>query len=318
MHTKLGTRSFVAGALALALAFTACGDDDDDAVDATTTTEAEEEGDDLEAYCAAVAEIDDSETAPTEDQMEAIRAAAPADIETEVDTLADAFIEAIESGDFDSLFSDPELEDEFAAVEAFEAENCEGGAQGDDETGSGEVNPEFAEYCAAVAEIDQQEDFPSIDQLEELRTLAPAEISAEINTVADIMIAAIESGAGVESTFDDPAVGDAFESIDAFESENCGEEERAYGPVDPEFAEYCALSQELDSQSSFPSAEQFDELLRLVPEEIRAEAEIVIPIFVEALESGSIEAAFEDPQVEANLPALEQFDEDHCGFPDRD
>src|SRR3712207_2353396 len=122
----------------------ACGDDDDDAAieeTTTTTAAAEEEGGEFAEYCAAVAEIEGEDTAPTVEQMEAIRSAAPAEIETEVNTLVDRFLEAIETADFDSLFNDPELADEFDAVEAFEAENCPGGTE-PAEGAAGEINPE--------------------------------------------------------------------------------------------------------------------------------------------------------------------------------
>ena len=91
----------------------------------------------------------------------------------------------------------------------------------DDGEATDGVNPEFADYCAAVAELDQQEEFASAEQLEEVRELAPEEIADEINTAVDILLAGIEAG-NPEAAFDDPALQEAFGPIEAFEAENCG------------------------------------------------------------------------------------------------
>jgi hypothetical protein len=231
----MGTWRIVAGAAALSLLVGACGDDDD-AAEETTTTEAPEETtttteaeDDEEAgadgvnpefaeYCAAVADISEDE-APTVEQMEAVRAAAPDEIATEVETLAGRFIEAIESGDFDSLFDDQELTDEFAAVEAFEAENC--GTVDDGEEATGEINPEFAEYCALAIELDAQQDFASEEQLNEILAVAPDEIRAEAEVVVAGFLEAYATGSP-EAAFENPDVIENLGVIEAFEEENCG------------------------------------------------------------------------------------------------
>ena len=305
---QLGNRTFrVLAALALATALgAACGDDDDDDAEATTTTEAEETtttaaaedgvNPEFAEYCAAVGELPEDD-APTVEQLEAVRAAAPEDIAEEVDTLVDAFLAAIESGDVDSLFDDPELVDEFDAVKAFEAENCGG------EDAAGEVNPEFAEYCAAVAEIDESDEAATVEQIEAVRAAAPDEISAEIEIVVDAFVAAIEAGTP-DAPFTDPAVEEAFGPIEEFEAENCGEEPPE--PVDrsainPEFEEYCELAIEVYEQPSFPTVEQLEQHTELAPEDIADETAIVVPAFIEAIEAGDFEAAFSDPEVESNL-----------------
>jgi predicted Zn-dependent protease with MMP-like domain len=181
-------------------------------------------------------------------------------------------------------------------------------------TEEGGVNPEFTEYCAAVAELDQQEEFASAEQFERVREVAPDEIRDEINTAIDIIVAAIESG-DPEAAFDDPALQEAFGPIEAFETENCGTPaEEATGEVNPEFADYCALAIELDEQPSFPSEEQLTEIRDAAPEEIAEEAEIVVAGFLEAIAAGTPEAAFDDPDVVENLDAIEAFDEANCGI----
>jgi predicted Zn-dependent protease with MMP-like domain len=180
------------------------------------------------------------------------------------------------------------------------------------EAGDG-VNPEFAEYCAAVEELDQAEEFGTVEQFEAIRAVAPDEIRDELNTAIDIIVAGIESG-NPEAVFDDPALQEAFGPIEAFEAENCGTEEEATGEIDPEFADYCALAIELDAQPSFPNEEQLVEIRDAAPEEIAEEAEIVVAGFLAALEAGTPEAAFDDPEVVENLDAIEAFDEEHCGL----
>ena len=210
-------------------------------------------------------------------------------------------------GDDDDTASDAttttEAEDESTTTTADE----------DGDTG-GDVTPEFAEYCAAVAELDQTEEFVP-EQFEAVRDAAPDEIREEINVVVDIFLRAIESGTP-EAAFTDPALEEAFGPIEAFEAEHCGEEEEeeAAGPVNPEFADYCALAIELDEQPSFPDEEQLLAIRDAAPEEIAEEAEIVVAGFLAAMEAGTPEAAFDDPEVVENLDAIEAFDQENCGI----
>jgi hypothetical protein len=81
----------------------------------------------------------------------------------------------------------------------------------DDSDGGGE----FAGYCALVADLDAQEGSPTPEQLEELRELAPEEISAEINAIVDGFL---EQGAAF---FGSEEAAELFEPIEAFEAENC-------------------------------------------------------------------------------------------------
>ncbi len=81
-----------------------------------------------------------------------------------------------------------------------------------------DVAPEYADYCGLAAELDNQEAFPSDEQLEELRAAAPDEIAAEINMVADAFIEADDP----MLVFGDPEIAAALEPIDAFEAESCG------------------------------------------------------------------------------------------------
>jgi len=93
-----------------------------------------------------------------------------------------------------------------------------------DDTADEEASGEFEDYCTVARELDEQEDFPSIEQLEELRDTAPDEISEEIETVVDAFAAA---GDDFFAAFEEPGVEEAFGVIEPFEVENCGIEHDA-------------------------------------------------------------------------------------------
>jgi hypothetical protein len=84
------------------------------------------------------------------------------------------------------------------------------------------------------------------------------------------------------------------------------------GTVDPEFAEYCALSLELDEQASMPSAEQMTTILAAAPDEIAEAAKAFVDAYVAAGDDvdPSIFAEYGD-----ELAVIEAFDAEHCGMP---
>lgn len=118
------TRSLRAVAAAAALLFplAACGDDDDGDDAATATTEAGSAGFDAEAFCAAADVLGNSE-APTPEQISAYRDAAPVEIEDDVEVVATAFGQALESEDFSGL-AEPEVIEATEALQAAELEHC--------------------------------------------------------------------------------------------------------------------------------------------------------------------------------------------------
>lgn len=243
MALRMGKRALVATA-ALAMLAAACGDDEESA----------DSGGDVAAYCAAVAEIEGEDSAPTVEQIEAVRDAAPEEIREDIDFVADRFVEAIESGEPDSVFSDEEVGRRLEEViEPWEQENCpqtdegEGEGDGEGEGAAGDIDPAYAEYCVAAAELDEQEDFPSNEQLQNLADVAPEEIAADVQTVVD---AAVERG---PDAFGDPAVSEPLDRVEAFEDENCG-------LGDEEATDDLGASQELepDAQEVAVSAVEYD------------------------------------------------------------
>ena len=82
------------------------------------------------------------------------------------------------------------------------------------------------------------------------------------------------------------------------------------GSVNPEFAEYCALSLELDQQEDLPSAEQMEAILAAAPEEIAAEAKTVVDAYIAAgADDFSVFIEYE-----TELAAIEAFDAEQCGI----
>ena len=87
----------------------------------------------------------------------------------------------------------------------------------DEDEAAGDVEA----YCEISRELDEQEDFPSEEQLEAFRDAAPEEIRDEANVVVDAFLEATEAG-DPASAFSDPEVEDAFGPIEEFDAEECG------------------------------------------------------------------------------------------------
>ena len=102
---------------------------------------------------------------------------------------------------------------------AFIAVGC---GDDDDETSTGDesTEAELEEYCDLARELDEQEDFPTTEQLERYRDSAPAEIRDTANTVVEAFLAA---GDDPFAAFEAPGMEEAFtEVIEPFEEEHCG------------------------------------------------------------------------------------------------
>lgn len=83
-----------------------------------------------------------------------------------------------------------------------------------------EIAPEDADFCAIATELDQQDEFPTVEQLETYRDSAPPEISEEANLIADAFIAA---GDDPFAAFEAPGVDEAFSDVlEPYETEHCG------------------------------------------------------------------------------------------------
>lgn len=243
-------RRALVGVAAMSMLVAACGDDDEEAG-----------GGDVAAYCAAVEEVESTDE-PTVEQIEAIRDAAPEEISDDIDFIADRFVEAIEAGDVESVFADEEVGRRLEeSIEPFEEENCpndDGGedenGDGDDDAAAGEIDPEFAEYCAAAAELDEQDGPPTEEQLRALVALAPDEIAEDLTLAAE---AFIERG---EAALDDPVVGESFQRVEEFEAEACGREDEevddlgASDEVEPDAQQVAVSAVEYDFVFEAPSA----------------------------------------------------------------
>ena len=83
---------------------------------------------------------------------------------------------------------------------------------GDDDGGD-----DVAAYCDFSAQLDAADETPSDEDLDRIAELAPSEISDEVQTVVD------EFKASGEEAFVDESVVEAFETIEAYEAENCDE-----------------------------------------------------------------------------------------------
>lgn len=166
---------------------------------------------------------------------------------------------------------------------------------------------EFDEYCAATAELDEQDGPPTSEQMEQIKELAPDDIGSEVEFVANAFIAA---DGDFGKVFSDPEVEEQLGTIEDWEAENCdGGEEFA---VAPENEEYCAFVEELDGQDGPPTVEQIEQLKELRPDAIGEDTDKVADAFIAA--DGDIGAVFSDPELEEAFGRMEEHDAEVCGF----
>lgn len=126
---------------------------------------------------------------------------------------------------------------------AFVAAGCDDDDNGNEaEGGGGDVQA----YCDLGAQLDEQDGPPSEAQIEELRDVAPDEISEEIDFVAGRYL---EDG---PSVFGDPEVGERFDVIEEYEVEACGREpEDEDGGGDAEPAEGAQVVEVVGTEYAF-------------------------------------------------------------------
>lgn len=186
-------------------------------------------------------------------------------------------------------------------TEAIAAEDSTTVAEG--ETASGE----YDEYCAATAELDSGDSPPTADQFEQLKDLAPEEISSEVTFVADAFIAA---DGDMGKVFSDPEVEEQLGTIEDWEAANCdGGDEFA---VAPENEEYCGFVEELDGQDGPPTADQMERLKEIRPDEVGEDTDMVADAFIAA--DGDMGQVFSDPAIEEAFGRMEEHDAEVCGF----
>lgn len=95
-------------------------------------------------------------------------------------------------------------------------------ACGDDD--AQDAAPPVEEYCAMVEAIGDE--LPTNEQLDEIVAVAPDEIAADLQVVADAI------KADGEAAFADPEVAASFAPIEEFERENCDGDDSARGTSD--------------------------------------------------------------------------------------
>lgn len=124
-------RTLIAIATVGIFAATACGDDADETATTTTssttsTTAAEQTDEAVLAYCEASAELDEQEGPPTPEQLQGLSETAPDEIKEDVDLVVE---KVGEQGM--NAFGDAEVTEAIGRIEDWEADNCPGA--GDDE-----------------------------------------------------------------------------------------------------------------------------------------------------------------------------------------
>ncbi len=156
-------------------------------------------------------------------------------------------------------------DDEDEASTATTAEEVDDAAEEEESTESEEAGEGAdSEYCQLSAELEEQESFPTNEQLEEIDAVAPEEISEEISLVVDAFLAANEAG-DPGAAFADPAVEEAFGPIEAYDVDVCGfeddgddeegsEQDPSVTEVDPDAAQVAVTATEYAFDFDAPSA----------------------------------------------------------------
>ena len=108
------------------------------------------------------------------------------------------------------------------------------------------------------------------------------------------------------------ACGDDDDEATATADETTTTAAEGEGEAEGADSEYCRLSAEMNEQDGPPSPEQLEALREAAPEEIKAEADVVVDAFVAA--EGDFGKVFSDPAVEENLGAIEEYDAEVCGI----
>lgn len=121
MHRFLRLTRAAALAAALLLVLTACGDDGGDA-------DSENSGDMVAAYCDFVAELDDQESLPSDEQLDQLDELAPEEIAEEIAVASNGIKEK-----GTQAFGDPEVNRAFESIEAYEEEHCPQSEDGDED-----------------------------------------------------------------------------------------------------------------------------------------------------------------------------------------
>ena len=114
---------------------------------------------------------------------------------------------------------------------------------GSDTTAAGSASADVEAYCELARQLDEQEEFPSAEQIEELMAAAPEQIREDIEFVGNRFLEALQEGneqARME-LFADPELQQRFEPIEQFEVDECG---MTPGPPEPE-----GLSSEVDESA---------------------------------------------------------------------
>ena len=144
------------------------------------------------------------------------------------------------------------------------------GGDDDDETTTDTVAEEQEQaaggdaeaYCEAARRLDEQESFPTAEQLDELAATAPEEIADDVAFVAERLKEGIESG-DPAAAFGDPEVEERLMPIEDFEAQECGlgggeedevEQDPSVTELDPEAARSDVVATEYAFEFAPPAA----------------------------------------------------------------
>jgi hypothetical protein len=96
----------------------------------------------------------------------------------------------------------------------------------------------------------------------------------------------------------------------------CGDDKDTAAKVSD--GKFCQLARDLEAQEDFPTAAQLTAYRDAAPDPIRSDVRAVVARFLKAIEAGTPEAPYSDPDIEAAFAPIDDYEADVCGIEEKD
>lgn len=187
---------------------------------------------------------------------------------------------------------------------------------------------DLAAFCGLAAELDEQDEEPSADQLGEIVDAAPGEIRDEIETLANALQQIEDDPESAAELFGDEELLEAGERVEQFQDENCdegddedggdegdadadrGEEgdggDEAASAGDGDVERFCEITNQTDDRDP----ETLSDWVLAAPSDLTFDVGVVVDsILAEELDN---EPAFDEAQLAESTSNIDEFVQANC------